>query len=200
MTKQRFERLRDNTVAPLFVLPRPAATRPDRSLVNSASMKRKVPLFLCPRLHRCNGALTVDASRPFRLFLQVLLMGKSGSGKTSMRSIIFANYLGVFLMSLQNLLSLLSMLASCFPQLVSTVDIPSNILLQCIRADTKPANVQFYFSLSLFCDSARDTFRLGATLEVEHSHVRFLGNLVYVLEIHPMLNSFRQSDSSFSSI
>lgn len=25
---------------------------------------------------------------------QVLLMGKSGSGKTSMRSIIFANYLG----------------------------------------------------------------------------------------------------------
>jgi hypothetical protein len=26
--------------------------------------------------------------------MQVLLMGKSGSGKTSMRSIIFANYLG----------------------------------------------------------------------------------------------------------
>jgi hypothetical protein len=25
---------------------------------------------------------------------------------------------------------------------------------------------------------ARDTFRLGATLEVEHSHVKFLGNLV----------------------
>ena len=50
--------------------------------------------------------------------MQVLLMGKSGSGKTSMRSIIFANYL------------------------------------------------------------ARDTRRLGATLDVEHSHVRFLGNLV----------------------
>ncbi|KAL0591491.1 hypothetical protein ABG067_001089 [Albugo candida] len=49
---------------------------------------------------------------------QVLLMGKSGSGKTSMRSIIFANYL------------------------------------------------------------ARDTMRLGPTLDVEHSHVRFLGNLV----------------------
>ncbi|RHY30932.1 hypothetical protein DYB32_003918 [Aphanomyces invadans] len=48
----------------------------------------------------------------------VLLMGKSGSGKTSMRSIIFANYL------------------------------------------------------------ARDTMRLGPTLDVEHSHVRFLGNLV----------------------
>ena len=49
---------------------------------------------------------------------KVLLMGKSGSGKTSMRSIIFANYL------------------------------------------------------------ARDTMRLGATIDVEHSHVRFLGNLV----------------------
>ena len=53
------------------------------------------------------------------LMLQkVLLMGKSGAGKTSMRSIIFANYL------------------------------------------------------------ARDTMRLGATIDVEHSHVRFLGNLV----------------------
>jgi len=49
---------------------------------------------------------------------KVLLMGRSGSGKTSMRSIIFANYL------------------------------------------------------------ARDTVRLGATINVEHSHVRFLGNLV----------------------
>ena len=49
---------------------------------------------------------------------KVLLMGKSGSGKTSMRSIIFANYL------------------------------------------------------------ARDTMRLGPTLDVEHSHVRFLGDLV----------------------
>jgi len=48
---------------------------------------------------------------------KVLLMGKSGSGKTSMRSIIFANYI------------------------------------------------------------ARDTMRLGATIDVEHSHVRFLGNL-----------------------
>ncbi|XP_022218372.1 ras-related GTP-binding protein A [Drosophila obscura] len=49
---------------------------------------------------------------------KVLLMGKSGSGKTSMRSIIFANYI------------------------------------------------------------ARDTTRLGATIDVEHSHVKFLGNLV----------------------
>ena len=45
-------------------------------------------------------------------------MGKSGAGKTSMRSIIFANYV------------------------------------------------------------ARDTRRLGATIDVEYSHVRFLGNLV----------------------
>ena len=44
---------------------------------------------------------------------KVLLMGKSGSGKTSMRSIIFANYI------------------------------------------------------------ARDTRRLGATIDVEHSHVRY---------------------------
>eukprot|EP00035_Acanthoeca_spectabilis_P017749 m.374915 g.374915 ORF g.374915 m.374915 type:complete len:308 (-) comp16692_c0_seq22:932-1855(-) len=49
---------------------------------------------------------------------KVLLMGKSSSGKTSMRSIIFANYI------------------------------------------------------------PRDTRRLGATLDVEHSHVRFLGDLV----------------------
>ncbi|ORZ18316.1 ras-related GTP-binding protein A-like protein [Lobosporangium transversale] len=49
---------------------------------------------------------------------KVLLMGKSGSGKTSMRSIIFSNYI------------------------------------------------------------ARDTRRLGATIDVENSHVRFLGNLV----------------------
>ncbi|CAM9307379.1 unnamed protein product [Hapterophycus canaliculatus] len=49
---------------------------------------------------------------------KVLLMGKSRSGKTSMRSIIFANY------------------------------------------------------------GAKDTMRLGPTLDVEHSHVRFLGDMV----------------------
>jgi Ras-related GTP-binding protein A/B len=48
---------------------------------------------------------------------KVLLMGKAHSGKTSMRSIIFANYL------------------------------------------------------------ARDTTRLSPTLDVEHHHVRFLGDL-----------------------
>ncbi|CAF4715393.1 unnamed protein product [Rotaria sp. Silwood1] len=49
---------------------------------------------------------------------KVLLMGKSGGGKTSMRSIIFANY------------------------------------------------------------NAKDTRRLGATMDVEQSYVRFLGNLI----------------------
>ncbi|CCX11446.1 Gtr1/RagA G protein conserved region-domain-containing protein [Pyronema domesticum] len=48
---------------------------------------------------------------------KVLLMGKSGSGKSSMRSIVFSNYV------------------------------------------------------------AKDTRRLGATIDVEHSHLRFLGNL-----------------------
>ena len=48
---------------------------------------------------------------------KVLLMGRSGSGKTSMRSIIFADYM------------------------------------------------------------ARDTMRLSPTIDVEYSHVRFLGNL-----------------------
>ena len=49
---------------------------------------------------------------------KVLLMGKSGSGKTSMRNIIFSNYV------------------------------------------------------------AKDVRRLGATIDVEHSRVKFLGNLV----------------------
>lgn len=61
---------------------------------------------------------SVIRGRGLRMKKKVLLMGKSGSGKTSMRSIIFANYI------------------------------------------------------------ARDTRRLGATIDVEHSHVRFLGNLV----------------------
>ena len=49
---------------------------------------------------------------------KVLLMGKSGSGKSSMRNIIFSNYV------------------------------------------------------------AKDVRRLGATIDVEHSRVKFLGNLV----------------------
>ncbi|KXS19408.1 hypothetical protein M427DRAFT_52849 [Gonapodya prolifera JEL478] len=77
---------------------------------------------------------------------KVLLMGKSGSGKTSMRSIIFANYV------------------------------------------------------------ARDTRRLGATIDVEHSHVRFLGNLVLNLWDCGGQESFMdnylttQRDSVFSNV
>lgn len=77
---------------------------------------------------------------------KVLLMGKSGSGKTSMRSIIFANYI------------------------------------------------------------ARDTRRLGPTIDVEHAHVRFLGNLVLNLwdcggqEVF-MENYFQaQRDTIFSNV
>ncbi|XP_061454107.1 ras-related GTP-binding protein A isoform X3 [Rhineura floridana] len=71
----------------------------------------EVPLWAGPSRAGCGMPNTAMKKK-------VLLMGKSGSGKTSMRSIIFANYI------------------------------------------------------------ARDTRRLGATIDVEHSHVRFLGNLV----------------------
>ena len=64
------------------------------------------------------GAGVKSPGRPGMGLQKVLLMGKSGCGKTSMRSIIFAGY------------------------------------------------------------RARDTMRLGATLDVEHSHNRFLGDLV----------------------
>lgn len=62
--------------------------------------------------------MPLTLARFIDLSLQVLLMGKSGCGKTSMRSLIFSSY------------------------------------------------------------KAADTRRLGSTLDVEHSHVRFLGNLV----------------------
>ena len=66
---------------------------------------------------------------------KVLLMGKSGSGKTSMRCIKLYFYS------------------------ITTYDfVPRSIIF---------ANF-----------IARDTRRLGATIDVEHSHVRLLGNLV----------------------
>ena len=68
---------------------------------------------------------------------KVLLMGKSGAGKTSMRSIIFANYI------------------------------------------------------------ARDTMRLSPTLDVEHTHVRFLGNLV--LNLWDCGGQYRFYESYFDS-
>lgn len=69
-------------------------------------------------LEESSVASPSPASEPRKLKKKkVLLMGKSGSGKSSMRSIIFSNYV------------------------------------------------------------ARDTKRLGATIDVDLSHVKFLGNL-----------------------
>ncbi|XP_017509622.1 ras-related GTP-binding protein B isoform X1 [Manis javanica] len=77
---------------------------------------------------------------------KVLLMGKSGSGKTSMRSIIFANY---------------------------------------IARDTRRLGATILDGLhSLQINSSLSTYSLvdsvgnTKTFDVEHSHVRFLGNLV----------------------
>jgi Ras-related GTP-binding protein A/B len=90
---------------------------------------------------------------------KVLLMGRSGSGKTSMRSIIFANYIG-------------KLGASSPPA-------PR----RCHHAASLPAwraldghHVTLVLSRAVL--AARDTMRLGATIDVEHSHVRFLGNLM----------------------
>jgi Ras-related GTP-binding protein A/B len=60
----------------------------------------------------------MDANRIKPKKKKVLLMGKSGSGKSSMRNIIFSNYV------------------------------------------------------------AKDVRRLGATIDVEHSRIKFLGNLI----------------------
>jgi Ras-related GTP-binding protein A/B len=68
---------------------------------------------------------------------KVLLMGKSGAGKTSMRSIIFANYM------------------------------------------------------------ARDTMRLSPTLDVEHTHVRFIAGLV--LSLWDCAGQFRFYENYFDS-
>lgn len=75
---------------------------------------------------------------------KVLLMGKSGAGKTSMRSIIFANYM------------------------------------------------------------ARDTMRLAPTLDVEHTNVRFLGNLVLNLwdcgGQYRFFESYFENDTIFRNV
>ena len=69
-----------------------------------------------PYINTVNAAMDSVKRKPRKQ--KVLLMGKSGSGKSSMRSIIFSNYV------------------------------------------------------------AKDVRRLGATIDVEHSKVKFLGNLV----------------------
>ncbi|XP_038306054.1 ras-related GTP-binding protein B isoform X2 [Canis lupus familiaris] len=77
---------------------------------------------------------------------KVLLMGKSGSGKTSMRSIIFANYIAR-----------------------DTRRLGATILdrLHSLQINSS-------FSTYSLVDSVGNT----KTFDVEHSHVRFLGNLV----------------------
>ncbi|XP_077843875.1 ras-related GTP-binding protein B isoform X6 [Macaca mulatta] len=78
--------------------------------------------------------------------LEVLLMGKSGSGKTSMRSIIFANYIAR-----------------------DTRRLGATIL-------DRIHSLQINSSLSTY--SLVDSVGNTKTFDVEHSHVRFLGNLV----------------------
>ncbi|CAG0903106.1 unnamed protein product [Cyprideis torosa] len=91
-------------------------------LRSRATMKKKVSRSGKPRRPRerkpVGGSHRWEELSGASVSFQVLLMGKNGSGKTSMRSIIFANYI------------------------------------------------------------ARDTRRLAATIDVEHAHVHFLGNLV----------------------
>ncbi|XP_049985626.1 ras-related GTP-binding protein B isoform X1 [Alexandromys fortis] len=77
---------------------------------------------------------------------KVLLMGKSGSGKTSMRSIIFANYIAR-----------------------DTRSLGATIL-------DRIHSLQINSSLSTY--SLVDSVGNTKTFDVEHSHVRFLGNLV----------------------
>ncbi|XP_041502124.1 ras-related GTP-binding protein B-like isoform X1 [Microtus oregoni] len=77
---------------------------------------------------------------------KVLLMGKSGSGKTSMRSIIFAHYIAR-----------------------DTRRLGATIL-------DRIHSLQINSSLSTY--SLVDSVGNTKTFDVEHSHVRFLGNLV----------------------
>ncbi|XP_075876475.1 ras-related GTP-binding protein A isoform X1 [Nelusetta ayraudi] len=78
---------------------------------------------------------------------KVLLMGKSGSGKTSMRSIIFANYI-----------------ARDTRRLGATSKHKDDPVIQAVF------NLIIYLSLI--------TLKNIFLVDVEHSHVRFLGNLV----------------------
>lgn len=85
----------------------------------SLELTRRQATFTKHRAHRYCSVQSVkmnELKKPKKK--KVLLMGKSGSGKSSMRSIIFSNYV------------------------------------------------------------ARDVRRLGATIDVEHSTIKFLGNLV----------------------
>ena len=51
------------------------------------------PLFLCRDERDLSAIKRIKSAAGVAMKKKVLLMGKSGSGKTSMRSIIFANYI-----------------------------------------------------------------------------------------------------------
>lgn len=99
-----------------------------------------------------------DSSLTPSLWLpQVLLMGKSGSGKTSMRSIIFANYIARDTRRL-----------GATSEWSGLGEGPlSARLLSCV--------ISGYLTI-LSSTTPPHTHTL--TVDVEHSHVRFLGNLV----------------------
>ncbi|XP_023364806.1 ras-related GTP-binding protein B isoform X1 [Otolemur garnettii] len=96
---------------------------------------------LCLLVYICRWVLPNTAMKK-----KVLLMGKSGSGKTSMRSIIFANYIAR-----------------------DTRRLGATIL-------DRLHSLQINSSLSTY--SLVDSVGNTKTFDVEHSHVRFLGNLV----------------------
>ena len=50
-------------------------------------------LYMCMYVYSLQQCIKEIVEQLVLFVLQVLLMGKSGSGKTSMRSIIFANYI-----------------------------------------------------------------------------------------------------------
>ena len=72
--------------------------RHSRTLLPTKSRSWRKRCSSYVRLQSCCGSTDIKEGINYvsrcRCGLQVLLMGKSGSGKTSMRSIIFANYLG----------------------------------------------------------------------------------------------------------
>lgn len=89
---------------------------------------------------------------------QVLLMGKSGSGKTSMRSIIFANYLGSYDIDCK---------PEAYNKWAPVCD--CSTWYDASRPDTFVNSILLWRELS--CSPC-------SPVDVEHSHVRFLGNLV----------------------
>jgi len=64
--------------------------------------RQSLRTFCAHTLSGCCGSSSIDVQRTMAAAAgaehrkKVLLMGKSGSGKTSMRSVIFANYLGAW--------------------------------------------------------------------------------------------------------